>query len=342
MQVVYSGGSSTPSPSPRLQRKAHNHGGYGRPVMPGYLTGYQHQVVVQRSRSREKLTEGDTSLRDSIPAMSKPVAVTCLVLNVVLPGFGTFISGLTVLCGSHVRPKGATRRSVVWANSWVALLQFLLTFLLLLGWIWSIMWGTAFLTISDEYYKKGQVEEVSAGPGTRPKSSPTTKRDHARNGGSSHSASPYHTGRTRSPSFPDLSAIPSHSNGLSVTPVSAVGGSTPNIYLTPCSASSSTGTTSSTMPHRNQPIIVLQEAPITVNHSDTPPAPSRVLMNARTRHEKILQRQMSDNELSPFILTHQKLEAIVIHDAPILSRPHRPQLTSVDDLDPSHVPLPKL
>ena len=60
------------------------------------------------------------------------------------------MSGLTVLCGSHVRPKGATRSSVVWTNSGVALVQFFLTFLFLLGWIWSIMWGAAFLSISSE------------------------------------------------------------------------------------------------------------------------------------------------------------------------------------------------
>ena len=60
------------------------------------------------------------------------------------------MSGLTVLCGSHVRPKGASRGSVVWTNSGVALVQFFLTFLFLLGWIWSIMWGTAFLSISSE------------------------------------------------------------------------------------------------------------------------------------------------------------------------------------------------
>nr|KAG5687599.1 hypothetical protein BaRGS_031390 [Batillaria attramentaria] len=232
---------------------------------------------------------------------------------------------MTVFCGSHVRPKGATRRSVVWANSWVALLQFLLTFLLLLGWIWSIMWGTAFLTISDEYYKqKGQVEEVSVQG--RPKPSPTAKRDHHTRDGSS---SPHHGPRNHAPSTPEH-ARPSHSNGLSVTTVGGARASAPDIYLTP-----------STSSERSQPIIVLQEAPVSVNHSETPPAPSRVLMNARTRHEKILQRQMSDHELSPFILTHQKLEAIVIHDAPVLSRPPRPQLTSVDDADPCHVPLPK-
>lgn len=93
MQVVYAGGSSTPSPSPRLQRKNYaGGGGYGRPVMPGYLMGHPHQPSVlphnHQRPSREKLTEGDASLRDSIPAMSKPVAVTCLVLNVVLPGMG--------------------------------------------------------------------------------------------------------------------------------------------------------------------------------------------------------------------------------------------------------------
>ena len=116
--------------------------------------------------------------------------------------------------------------------------------------------------------------------------------------------------------------------------VNAVGGTVaaPDIYLTP---------SSSTTTERTQPIIVLQEAPITVNHSDTPPAPSRALMNARTRHEKILQRQMSDNELSPFILTHQKLEAIVIHDAPIAPRPSR-SAQGVDETDPNFAPLPKL
>lgn len=90
-------------------------------------------------------------------------------------------------------------------------------------------------------------------------------------------------------------------------------------------------------------MIVLQEAPVSVNHPDMPCAvPTRTLMHARTRHEKILQRQMSDNELSPFILTHQKLEAIVIHDIPVLSRPPRPQLSAVEDSDPDLTPLPKV
>ena len=47
------------------------------------------------------------------------------------------------------------------------------------------------------------------------------------------------------------------------------------------------------------------------------PQSSRPILNARTRHEKILRRQMSDNELSPFNLTQEQLEEIVIHAAPL-------------------------
>ncbi|KAL8620266.1 hypothetical protein ACOMHN_064556 [Nucella lapillus] len=110
MQVVYSGGSSTPTPSPSLQRKNYGPsgggggggaasvgaGGYSRPVMPGYTAaGHPPQAAPQRpTTARESgigskpLTEGDASLRDSIPAMKKPVAVVCFVLNVLLPGLG--------------------------------------------------------------------------------------------------------------------------------------------------------------------------------------------------------------------------------------------------------------
>ncbi|ESO82980.1 hypothetical protein LOTGIDRAFT_169805 [Lottia gigantea] len=84
MQVVYSGGSTTPSPSPRLQRKQMQ--GYGRPVLPGYLTGPPPISTHHRSKEEVHKSEGDKSLRDSIPAMSKPLAVICLICNIILPG----------------------------------------------------------------------------------------------------------------------------------------------------------------------------------------------------------------------------------------------------------------
>lgn len=94
MQVVYSGGS-TPTPSPRHQRK--QYGGYGRPVLPGYVLGPPPSAKVHRSPTKEKRppsapVQDDSTLRDSIPVMSKPLAITCLVCNVILPGLGMYLN----------------------------------------------------------------------------------------------------------------------------------------------------------------------------------------------------------------------------------------------------------
>lgn len=88
MQVVYSGGS-TPTPSPRLQRKQIK--GYGRPVLPGYFPPTVHHTSTPRSQSKEREKEDtESSLRDSIPAMMKPVAIMCLIFNIIIPGLGRF------------------------------------------------------------------------------------------------------------------------------------------------------------------------------------------------------------------------------------------------------------
>ncbi|GFO46038.1 protein spec3-like isoform x1 [Plakobranchus ocellatus] len=76
---------------------------------------------------------------------------------------GTFTAGLSVLCCSHVRPKQDSRRHCIWVNSGVALLQFLLTFLFLLGWIWSITWGLAFLAVSKQFYSRGKDGDANRG-----------------------------------------------------------------------------------------------------------------------------------------------------------------------------------
>ena len=89
MQVVCSG-ISTPTPSPRVQRRQYE--GYSRPFLRGYLQTqgsttppFHHKPG---SREHKHPDANDSSLRDSIPAMTKPVAVTCLVLNIFIPGLG--------------------------------------------------------------------------------------------------------------------------------------------------------------------------------------------------------------------------------------------------------------
>ncbi|KAH3874503.1 hypothetical protein DPMN_037748 [Dreissena polymorpha] len=85
MQVVYSGGS-TPTPSPRVNRKIHQ--GYGHPWFapcPPVSNPTRHH-----SASKEKTESllADSFLRDSIPAMQRCVAIACLIMNILLPGLG--------------------------------------------------------------------------------------------------------------------------------------------------------------------------------------------------------------------------------------------------------------
>ena len=72
---------------------------------------------------------------------------------------------------------------------------------------------------------------------------------------------------------------------------------------------------SSSADQPTRPIIVLQKAPI-ISQSETALTHNRSVTDAKTRHHKLLKRQSSDNELSPFNLTQSSLEQIVIHDLP--------------------------
>ena len=90
MQVVI--GGSTPTPSPRVQRKQYH--GYGRPLLPGYAQPTTTPPGHHRPTNKERKNPNDneSSLRDYIPAMKRPMAITCLTLNILLPGLGKFVN----------------------------------------------------------------------------------------------------------------------------------------------------------------------------------------------------------------------------------------------------------
>lgn len=76
-----------------------------------------------------------------------------------------------------------------------------------------------------------------------------------------------------------------------------------------------------------QPIIALQQSSVSSlfeASTTVPPAASgETIMKARTRHMKMMQRKMSNNELSPFALTHKQLEAIIKLDLPVIAPDNR-------------------
>lgn len=84
----------------------------------------------------------------------------------------------------------------------------------------------------------------------------------------------------------------------------------------------------------NQPIITLLEPPVT--STEPPQSQNQPILNPNNRYQKILQRQMSDNDLSPFVLTRGQLQEIVIHAVPNSNGGSRGGTTWRDELsDPS-------
>ncbi|XP_042210251.1 protein stum homolog [Homarus americanus] len=88
------------------------------------------------------------TLRKAVPTLPVPLAVLCLVLNLI-PGLGTLVSGFAVLCGypTHYDTK---REGVCW-NIVAAVLQVILT-PIIVGLIWSVQRGV--IIVQESLQKK--------------------------------------------------------------------------------------------------------------------------------------------------------------------------------------------
>ncbi|XP_041352433.1 protein stum homolog isoform X2 [Gigantopelta aegis] len=113
------------------------------------LTGqHNHKKNVHISEERAEIieiVEKHGPLYNAIPCMPLPVAVFCCVFNIVIPGFGTLISAFTVLCGA--KTKFQSTCTALGLNILTALLQ-MASFIIIVGWVWSIIWGMNFVQIS--------------------------------------------------------------------------------------------------------------------------------------------------------------------------------------------------
>ncbi|XP_058881043.1 protein SPEC3-like [Acipenser ruthenus] len=104
----------------------------------------------------EDINRKTAGIVGAIPIMTTPLAVICLLLNIVIPGTGTVLSGLTLLC----RPVPSAlaggvggsdeRLALVCLNLWVGLAQLFTVTFLLIGWVWSITWGVIMLSLSSQ------------------------------------------------------------------------------------------------------------------------------------------------------------------------------------------------
>lgn len=92
-----------------------------------------------------EVTEKHGILYNAIPSMPLSVAILCCIFNIIVPGLGTFVSAWTTLCGCKTG-LGAPAKAFG-LNILSAFLQ-MVSFVLIVGWVWSIIWGMNFVQIS--------------------------------------------------------------------------------------------------------------------------------------------------------------------------------------------------
>ncbi|CAH1791893.1 unnamed protein product [Owenia fusiformis] len=90
--------------------------------------------------------EKHTPFHNAIPIMPLPLAVLCFILNIVAPGFGTLVSAFSLFCKGTSTRMNKRATAVAW-NILTAVLQ-MATFLVIVGWVWSILWGMNFIQMS--------------------------------------------------------------------------------------------------------------------------------------------------------------------------------------------------
>ncbi|KAK6182930.1 hypothetical protein SNE40_010502 [Patella caerulea] len=111
------------------------------------LTGQQRKSVHISEEKAEiiEISEKHGPLYNAIPCMPVPLAVLCCIFNILIPGLGTLIASWTTLCGCPTRLGHPVK---AWALNLLAALLQMISFLLIVGWVWSIIWGMNFVQLA--------------------------------------------------------------------------------------------------------------------------------------------------------------------------------------------------
>lgn len=113
-------------------------------------------------KPKSVLTNDESYIRSAIPYLPLGLSVMCLCMNIFIPGSGTIISGVSILCcgKSRLPVKDDQRMTTICVNVCVGVAQLFTVTFLLVGWFWSLAWGFQMVSLSVEYklQKKQQRE----------------------------------------------------------------------------------------------------------------------------------------------------------------------------------------
>ncbi|XP_063425807.1 uncharacterized protein LOC134709572 [Mytilus trossulus] len=109
-------------------------------------------VPVQIENPRSIIVPNDSWIMSVIPYLPLGLAVVYLILNIVIPGSGTILSGFSILCCGkcRVQTKDDQRLVTLCVNVCVGVSQLFTVTFLLVGWFWSIAWGVNMVLLAVE------------------------------------------------------------------------------------------------------------------------------------------------------------------------------------------------
>jgi len=93
--------------------------------------------------------------KKTIPVLPVGFAIACMVINCILPGFGTITASFGSLCCADYSDTETNRFQMFCINFWFGWMQFILI-VFGIGWVWSVLWGVAFVQLAKN---KGHFEE---------------------------------------------------------------------------------------------------------------------------------------------------------------------------------------
>lgn len=119
-----------------------------------------------RPKLPDVLVEHNSLMRGAIPCLPTPLAWFCFVWNLLIPGTGTFWSGLFNLCVGQPRfspvASGKARFGAFVVNLFVGVGQLFTILFCLVGWGWSIWWGVTMIRLARKY-KRFRDSEAASG-----------------------------------------------------------------------------------------------------------------------------------------------------------------------------------
>ncbi|XP_041352715.1 protein stum-like [Gigantopelta aegis] len=118
-------------------------------------TSTTHHIPEEKPRSILN-ANNDSWIRSAIPYQPLSLSILCLLLNIFLPGTGTVLSGISILCcgKTRVTSKDDHVTVTVCVNICVGVAQLFTITFCLVGWFWSIAWGIKMVILSVEYRRE--------------------------------------------------------------------------------------------------------------------------------------------------------------------------------------------